>query len=1629
MYNITNGAPSGNSWVALRAKVVPPPLGGPRPPPVLRRQVVTCTTSGLMMEVIGNTCNPWIFLTSEQDDELRVSSTCIRHEDVVELKNRLLSRRVRPETRWVFYAGLVSEKLLKVFRKLLVAAIDQDETTLFCWHEVGTEPPETPAERDQMVQNWKQWLSEVERIVVEFEASLTTAADDTLAAVDRWRLLGGRIATSRLDVLDAELECFMGIPRGFLSWDIRRKHILHLILRAEMNWATILPSYLDLLRKSEDYEAMKTLLVECDEIAESMGMKYTPKTGVSGPKCHTCGKSGHIARECGGRKVSFAPTVLRPKPEEKPMASGACYRCGQVGHFAKECPKPETHPKPSGPPSMTRSLPRQVEERPQTPKAGVPTGPGVQRRPGEAVVTKSGRVSKPNPMYAMLACESKVPRVRCSVGDAETEAAIDTGSDWNLIDSDFVETLDLTRYVSAEKNIRTVAGPVQATEMADLTVKLVINDQVVIRDISCVVVRGLPIDLLFGVEWISSGILSLRGQDGLVAVNGETQHVETQTAMEAVCFFTVAEDCTDVHGEGRGIDETVVASLDLRRQAEREGPLNKQQLLGIAGHIHDPEVNLDIPAEKVHPVIELKGYPQSGPRQRAAKELLGKLESAGYIRRLETKPFWVSPAFCVPKANGKVRLVCDYRAVNERLPIPSGAPSHSLTDWRESLRSESRWYATVDIRDAFHRLKLGDAAKKYLNMSIQLEDGLRTYEWLVMPMGLSTAPAHWCAFINSTIQAIDSFRKGETDPEVSQTTRGAYCVVYADDILLAGPCEASVSALLRVVLQVLKYMECLVSDDKIQWPSTSVKAMGLRLENGHLGPDPDMIAKIQNMDVPRNKAELRTVLGMLQYVAGYVDVKRWFRISPLQALLSSKMEFKWEKEQQDAWDTLVSGFASIPVSHFSISEGGEDVSSKVLILQTDASDEAYGGVIWVAEGNGDSVDIPKQSANGTAKIIGLYHKRFSPQERRYPAHDREGTAIFDGLVRIRSLIHLFAAAGRKVFLYSDNICALSRMKKMYGEDVNLTRTRRWLRMQTEIADVAPYVQFLHICGEDNGIADWLSRSVDLMRGVTELGTQTDSEGVLCCLAVEPDDGPGTNPTPEPREERRFISDMAQVFGEWSSSDDSQYCGVLLKDIHAHLKTGGEVAAKIGKLARKRFKISETGALLFKCGVKWTIVVPDSTLEGEKKLRIHLVWLVHQGGAFSCHRGVTTTLSRVRESFWWPGMDTLVWDFVKTCLDCVTSRIGYYSRVGVHTGKAISEPNERVLFDFCQARGAFILVGVDCLSNFIMAREVANKDAETVSNFILEWVGLFGNFQLWTSDWEPVFVSQVVRETRHLLGIEEFLGTSYSPATQGQVERACGTIKQAITACTDQPLRQVVRAVVFMNNSTPRPGYSGISPAEVFLGRKMIDPTFNFVAEVTGSGVVDAIADVRSYWVSKVNEQRQQTSDEAGNLVELTPGTSVLRVILDHNAAKPTLRRYGIYRVVRAEGSGYIVTPENEDEEEWLPGHQLCVFDTQLSASLRVGLTPAAAPSREARLAAGTAAAFEWQTDLGERLYVGKIVDVGTSDYGVRYYEINEDGSLGPPSRKVVRTPAAAVAGVGTVKKGRWVWRNPATGSV
>ena len=71
--------------------------------------------------------------------------------------------------------------------------------------------------------------------------------------------------------------------------------------------------------------------------------------------------------------------------------------------------------------------------------------------------------------------------------------------------------------------------------------------------------------------------------------------------------------------------------------------------------------------------------------------------------------------------------------------------------------------------------------------------------------------------------------------------------------------------------------------------------------NKGVSADPEKVKTIQNSQPPTSVSEVRLFLGMIQYVARFIPV--YANITePLRRLTKKETEWKWEAEEQQAFD-------------------------------------------------------------------------------------------------------------------------------------------------------------------------------------------------------------------------------------------------------------------------------------------------------------------------------------------------------------------------------------------------------------------------------------------------------------------------------------------------------------------------------------------------------------------------------------------------------------------------------------------------------------------------------------------------------------------------------------------------------
>ena len=127
-------------------------------------------------------------------------------------------------------------------------------------------------------------------------------------------------------------------------------------------------------------------------------------------------------------------------------------------------------------------------------------------------------------------------------------------------------------------------------------------------------------------------------------------------------------------------------------------------------------------------------------KEKAAASYIADLMEKGIIEKVEEDDpcDFISPAFFVPKANGKVRLVTDYKYINQFLDRPV-QPFMSSRQIADAIRPESRVFATMDMVQGYYQIALDEESSRLT--TFLLPDG--KYRYKRLPMGMSIAGDVW----------------------------------------------------------------------------------------------------------------------------------------------------------------------------------------------------------------------------------------------------------------------------------------------------------------------------------------------------------------------------------------------------------------------------------------------------------------------------------------------------------------------------------------------------------------------------------------------------------------------------------------------------------------------------------------------------------------------------------------------------------------------------------------------------------------------------------------------------------------------------------------------------------------------
>jgi hypothetical protein len=201
-------------------------------------------------------------------------------------------------------------------------------------------------------------------------------------------------------------------------------------------------------------------------------------------------------------------------------------------------------------------------------------------------------------------------------------------------------------------------------------------------------------------------------------------------------------------------------------------------------------------------------------------------------------------------------------------------------------------FSKLDLKSGYHQIQMKESDIHKTTFTTYFGN----FKYLVMPFGLSNAPATFQALMNKIFALY--MRK--------------FVLVFFDDILIySKSMEEEHVKQLATVLQVLRENKLTTKQSKCEFAVPQVEYLGHIISSSGVATNPSKIKYIQSWLVPKTVKQLRSFLGLTGYYIRFIK-DYGLMCKPLHNLLK-KDSFVWTSEHTVAFQSLKQKMRSAPV--------------------------------------------------------------------------------------------------------------------------------------------------------------------------------------------------------------------------------------------------------------------------------------------------------------------------------------------------------------------------------------------------------------------------------------------------------------------------------------------------------------------------------------------------------------------------------------------------------------------------------------------------------------------------------------------------------------------------------------------
>ncbi|KAL0229594.1 hypothetical protein GEMRC1_014211 [Eukaryota sp. GEM-RC1] len=775
------------------------------------------------------------------------------------------------------------------------------------------------------------------------------------------------------------------------------------------------------------------------------------------------------------------------KPSDGKSTDVECFQMWQKGHYAPDCRKSQDNAKSnkrrsgdSRPDSRSRSFknhksPRYIFKIDNAQhNSNKNTTPLKYTNPLATLITQSSMgksVSSVGTIRSLnqnLGFETKGNGplcIRLLINNVPVVGEFDSAASCSVISQDLIRYCEMTTTDSCIEYIS--ANNIRATSLGSAIGVLTFNvgslaNQIHVKH-TLPVVPGTKI-LLIGRDLQEE--LGLLSDDGLVIrldkehrtiLNAESEFDERMRS-PSISINRVQSKCSiNQHSTHFPIDQYGNTQLDINLfeetidnsgcTIELDDPTRRTELLSLLSKYKQ------VFSEDVHPdgidcpPMTIPFYDESvtvfrPPRrlnpekQRIAEEIFNELIRQGWAVP-STGKFSSPIVLVVYNDHRKPRLTEDFSGpdginANTR-PVKPNLPR--ICDVLEFL-SKANFIGTLDLPKAFWQLNVAEEDVEKTSVSIP---GM-SISFKRACFGLKNVPA---IFQNIMMEIFN--------------VEGVF--IYIDDIIVVGNTFEEFISRINLVLERAERFRVRIGLKKCRFTTSKHpnKILGSNFCNKTRCIDDKRVSALIELPAPLTLPEVRSLLGALNYV------REW--IPNYSNLTASINELTHGKPKKIAWtkdhDALLDKIKTEIINHMALDLPDTD---KNIIMSTDASDIAVGGVIWQEENPPAPPGTPLEERR--VRPVSFYSRLLNDSQQNWAAFQKELYAIL--LILTESSLEGFLLS-RHLTIFTDH----RNLAYLISAPEKNRIVKRWIPILSEFD-----FEIEHIAGTNNQWADMLSRVID-----------------------------------------------------------------------------------------------------------------------------------------------------------------------------------------------------------------------------------------------------------------------------------------------------------------------------------------------------------------------------------------------------------------------------------------------------------------------------------------------------------------------------------------------------------------------